>query len=360
MFSVLASSPLYKSFRAWGWPHMVPFNFTILISTRCNSRCKTCNIWKQIRNDLTLDEWEKVLSHVGTAPYWFTISGGEPFLPAHTAELAKLAYRSCKPGVINIPTNSLLVDKVARDVESILKSCPNSQLVINLSLDGIGKKHDEIRGVPGNFEKVMANYKNLKRIQRRYSNLTIGFHTVISKFNVDHIPDLADFCYSLKPDQYISEIAEQRVELDTVGMDITPDSDEYEKAINYIIQKMNRENVTGFGKITRAFRNEYYDFVKKWRSSQSVGIDDYAGWSSCQISSWGEVWPSCIGGINLGNLREHNYDFQEIWFGKRAQAVRKKLKPKEESYPLANAFYSNALCNYQTLARVVWRLAKGQ
>lgn len=360
MLATLASTPLYKSFRTFDWPKMIPLNFTLLISTKCNSRCKTCNIWKQIRNDLTMDEWEKVLTSVGIRPYWFTISGGEPFLPDHTAELAKAIYDINKPGVINIPTNSLLVDKVARDVESILKHCKNTQLVINLSLDGIGEMHDYIRGVPGNFEKVMANYKNMMRLKKYYPQLTVGFHTVISKFNHDHVPALIDFCYKLKPDQYISEIAEQRVELDTVGLDITPELDQYQKTIDYLIEKMLAENVDGFGKITRAFRLQYYDFVKRWRAGEPVGVEDYAGWSSCEISSWGEVWPSCIGGINLGNVRDHEYDFRDIWFGKRAEAVRQKMKPKEESFPLANAFYTNALCNYNVLGKVLLRLIKNE
>ena len=352
MSKILLATPFYQSFRGFGWPKMLPMNVTVLISTRCNSRCKTCNIWKQVRNDLTMDEWRKVLSSIGKAPYWFTISGGEPFLQPHIADLAIAIYKQCEPGVINIPTNSLLVDKIQKDVEKILRYCPNTKLVINLSLDGIGDKHDEIRGIKGNFERVMKNFSNMMKLKKIYPNLTVGFHSVISKFNVAHIPELVDFCYSLKPDQYITEIAEQRVELDTVGMKITPEYKEYAKAIEYVICKMKDEPFSGFSKITRAFRLEYYEFVKKWRRGEETGVVDYAGWSSCEITSWGEVWPSCIGGINLGNLRGAEYDFKKIWFGKTASRVRQKLKYHEESFPLANAFYSNALCNYDSLVRI--------
>ena len=59
-------------------------------------------------NELTLAEWDKTLASLGTAPYWFTISGGEPLMFPGIVELAKLAYKHCKPGIINIPTNGIL------------------------------------------------------------------------------------------------------------------------------------------------------------------------------------------------------------------------------------------------------------
>jgi len=305
-----------------------------------------------------MDEWEKVLKSIGKSPFWFTISGGEPFMQLHLADLAIAVYKHCQPGVINIPTNSLMVDKIKKDVEKILKNCPEIQLVINLSLDGVGKKHDQIRRVPGNFEKVMQNYKNLKKIQKKYSNLTIGIHSVVSRFNVKDMPELVNFAYSLKPNQYITEIAEQRVELDTVGLNITPKANDYSKAVDYLIKKMKAEPLTGFSRITQAFRLEYYQFAKNWLKGKKIKVTDYAGWSSCEIASWGEVWPSCINGINMGNVRDHDYNFKKVWFSKKANQVRVRLRKKPESFPLANAFYSNTLGNHQILLRVLNHLFK--
>ncbi|MBK7919640.1 MAG: radical SAM protein [Chloroflexi bacterium] len=160
MLSVLARIPLFKLYRATGWPKMLPLNITLSPSPKCNSRCLTCNIWMKRENELTLDEWDKVLASLGTAPYWFTISGGEPLMYPGVVELAKLAYKHCQPGIINIPTNGILNSGPER-VRAILESCPNSQLIINLSLDGVGEKHDFIRGVAGNFEKLRSDWSNI-------------------------------------------------------------------------------------------------------------------------------------------------------------------------------------------------------
>lgn len=349
---VLLKTSLYKSFYSFGYPKILPLNFTILISTSCNSRCLSCNIWKQIHNDLTLSEWKQVLGTIGTSPFWFTISGGEPFLQPHLKDLAVAIDNICCPGVINIPTNSLKVDKIAKDVDFIA-SRVQSQLVINLSLDGVGDKHDYLRGVKGNFKKFEQNYQNLQKLKSRHPNLVVGIHSVLSKNNIDHIPELIDYAYSLKPDQYITEIAEERVELDTVGLDITPESKDYNQAINYLLKKMKSDPGTGFVKITQAFRQQYYEFVKDWRAGKKLHITDYSGWASCEITSWGEVWPSCVCGITLGNVRKADLDFQKVWFSDYANQIRQKIKGKNVSFPLANAYYTNALHNYHILFKVL-------
>jgi MoaA/NifB/PqqE/SkfB family radical SAM enzyme len=150
MLGVLARIPLFRAYRRFGRPKMLPLNITLSPSPKCNSRCLTCNIWMKRENELNLEEWDKVLTSLGRAPYWFTISGGEPFMFPGIVDLARLAYKHCRPGIINIPSNSIL--KTFPDkVEQIATSCPDCQWIIILSLDGVGEKLDFLRGVAGKF-----------------------------------------------------------------------------------------------------------------------------------------------------------------------------------------------------------------
>jgi hypothetical protein len=55
---------------------------------------------------------------------------------------------------------------------------------------------------------------------------------------------------------------------------------------------------------------------------------------------------------NLGNLREHHYDFKEIWFGEKIKEVRRSVAAKECHCPLANASYTSMLHDIPTLMRV--------
>lgn len=353
--TLLIKLPSYYLFRWFGYPKLLPFNYTFLISTRCNSRCKTCNIWKEKGKELDLKEWEKIFLSLGKSPFWVTISGGEPFLQKHLVSMVFLLDKICQPAIINIPTNSLLGEKVSLDVEKILQKITQAKLVINLSLDGVGKDHDEVRGIQGNFDKVMANYQNLKKLQQKHPNLIVGFGTVISKFNFKKIKKVADLAFNLEPDQYVSEIAEERVELLTVGKKITPSLKEYSEAINCLVNKMEGYKFSGLGRISRAFRFAYYQFVKSYLQGKKL-LPDFAGFVSCEITSQGIVWPSCIKGEEMGDLKRVGFNFRKAWFSSQAKKVRDKIKKEGTSYPLANAFYSSVLFHPPTLFKVLRRL----
>src|SRR4030088_1703847 len=148
MAGVLVRVPLFKVYRRLGWPAMLPINLTLSPSPRCNSRCLTCNIWMKREDELNLDEWEQIFRSLGRAPFWFTVSGGEPFMYKGIVELCRMLYAHCRPGIINIPTNSLMYNIIPDKVSQICESCPDAQIIINLSLDGVGEQHDRIRNVP--------------------------------------------------------------------------------------------------------------------------------------------------------------------------------------------------------------------
>ncbi len=351
MLGVLARVPLFQAYRRFGWPKLLPLNITLSPSPRCNSRCLTCNIWMKRENELTLDEWDKALASLGRAPYWFTISGGEPFMYGGIVELAQLAYEHCRPGIINIPTNSIL-SSIPDKVERIARSCPESQLIINLSLDGVGEKHDLIRGVPGNFIKFEERLRQLLELRDSLPNLNIGIHSVVSVFSVGHLDELIAYAEQSGADQFITEIAEPRVELDTVGLPITPSPEQYNAAIDRLIAYVESRRYKGVARITEAFRVEYYKLVKRILEEEDQVIDCYAGWASAQIYADGTIWPCCVRADNLGNLRDHNYDFKEIWFGEKIKEVRRSIAAKECYCPLANASYTNMLIDPPTLSRV--------
>jgi MoaA/NifB/PqqE/SkfB family radical SAM enzyme len=357
MAGVLARVPLFKLYRGTGWPRLLPLNITLSPSPKCNSRCLTCNIWMKREKELSIAEWDRVLASLGRAPYWFTISGGEPLMYPHVVELAELAYRHCRPGVINIPTNAIL-PSIPDRVERIARACPESQVIVNLSLDGVGEKHDFIRGVAGNFAKFEERLEQLLGLRERLPNLTVGIHSVVSAFSVDHLDELIAYADRSGADQFITEIAEPRVELDTVGLPITPSPEKYAEAIDRLIAYVQGKRFRGMARITEALRVEYYELVKRILDEQDQVIACYAGWVSAQIYADGTVWPCCVRADDLGNLREHGYDFKRIWFGEKISAVRRSIAAKECHCPLANASYTSMLHDLPTLARVAANLLR--
>lgn len=353
MLSLLPKMFCYFIMKHLGFPRLLPMNYTVSLLYTCNSRCSTCNIWKKSAKNLTVDEYRRIFKKIGHAPYWITFSGGEPFLRQDIVDIAKVIYKTSRPRIINIPTNGLLVKTIVDKTEQIVKACPKAQIIVNLSIDGIEEQHDQIRNVPGNYKKVISTFQKLKALP--YKNLSVGIHTVISKFNVDTFPAIANHLMKMHPDSYITEIAEERVELDTMGADITPSVLSYKSAIDYLIHRIKNDRFAGMSKITMAFRIEYYNLVKKIMRDKRQIISCYSGVASAQISPDGDVWSCCIKAKPLGNLRKTKYDFKRIWYSPAAELERRSIHKKECWCPLANASYTNMLMDLPTLIRVFYR-----
>ncbi|MBV8950628.1 MAG: radical SAM protein, partial [Actinobacteria bacterium] len=323
--------------------------------------CKTCNVWLLPNDDLTLPEWDRVFQSLGDAPYWFTFSGGEPTWREDLPEMVESAYLHCKPGIINIPTNGILDRVIPGRIERVLQAAPKSEVIINLSLDAVGEKHDEIRGVPHNWQRAMSTYAQLKALQTRYSNLTLGIHTVISSYSVGSFAELCEYVQrELKPDSFITEIAEERVELDTVGLGITPTAEMYTVAIDTLLESLRDKKLTGVAAVTQAFRREYYELVKRTLREHRQIIPCMAGVASAQIAPNGDVWTCCIRAESMGNLRDHNYDFGTVWKSAQADELRRSIKAGECYCPLANAAYSNMLLHGPTVMKVAGQVGKSR
>ena len=202
----------------------------------------------------------------------------------------------------------------------------------------------------GNFEKAIKTYHALKHLN--HSNLTIGIHTVISKFNVKDFQTILQNFMDLTPDSFICEIAEKRKELDTIEADITPDFEDYSHAVQLLNECIRVNRFSGISRLAQAFRMHYYDLTIKILKQNKQIIPCYAGFSSAQIAPDGEVWMCCIKAEPIGNLRETNYNFKELWHSDKANKERTAIKNGACYCPLANAAYTNMLLNVKSLARV--------
>lgn len=352
MIELLPKLPLYWAFRHFGWPKVKPFSVVVSVSFRCNSKCRTCDVWRKPNDDMTVEEWDKVFQNLGTAPFYITFTGGEPFLRKDLDELVISAYRHCRPEVITIPTNGMLTERVLAMTERMCRECPQSSIGINLSLDGIGDEHDDIRGVEGNWALSMETWQRLKELQTQHKNLVLTVHTVISRFNAHRFREIQAGLQFLEPDSYITEVAEERVELDTMGWGITPRPDDYDEIADFLSQQARQAPAQGIAKFTQAFRAQYYQLAKRVLHERDQVIPCYAGWASAHIAPNGDLWSCCIRAEPVGNLREHDYDISPIWRSAAMEALRGSIKRKECACPMANANYANMLLHPPTIAKV--------
>ena len=158
----------------------------------------------------------------------------------------------------------------------------------------------------------------------------LGVHTVISKLNVHRIPDIEREARAIfRPDSYIAEVAENRVELKTMDKDITPadrrlPARRRPPAQRHPASTARRHPVA---RLVESLRLEYYELAARILEEKRQVIDCYAGWASAHLAPDGHVWGCCVRAESLGNVRDHGYDFRTVWRGGEADAFRASVRP---------------------------------
>jgi len=162
--------------RRLGWltsPRFLWFGVT----DQCNSRCSTCNIWRMTPCDkpLVAADVDRILR---TAPFekieYIINSGGEPSMRSDLKQILHMEYKTKPKARIQLSTNGILAECVL-DVVGFMVEENGIGLDVGISLDGIGEKHDVVRGVKGNFEAVDWLLHELKEMQKKHDlNITVG------------------------------------------------------------------------------------------------------------------------------------------------------------------------------------------
>lgn len=359
MLKLLPYVVKHKLSYRWGWPRVLPINVTISVTFKCPSRCLTCNVTSRKANELTVDEYRRIFRSLGHDPFWVTISGGEPFLRPDLPEIVDAICTESAPQVINIPTSGTTHKHIFAFLPRMLERTRGSQFTVNFSLDEIGHRHDEIRRTPRNWERTLESIRFAQSLKPHFPHLVVGIHTVISRFNVDRFREIHDELQTLGPDSYITEIAEERAELLTLGTGIAPPPEKYADAVDYLIARAKERPRKGFARVIDAFRLEYYELVKRILAERRQVIPCYAGLTSCHVAADGDLWGCCVRAEPVGNLRDVDYDVGRLWQGEAARRFRRSVKAGECSCPLANASYTNILLSPASLLRVGRNAARG-
>jgi MoaA/NifB/PqqE/SkfB family radical SAM enzyme len=169
----------------------------LFVTGRCNSNCRTCFYSGKVSrgDDLTLEQITRVAR---TAPAFdkLWLSGGEPFLRKDLVEVIEAFYRHNEIKTINLPTNGLLEDRIARVTEQLLERCPKLTVHLNFSFDGMARSHDAVRRVKDGFLKTN---RALERVEMRlgdHRRLHCNAATVITPDGLNELLDLGVYLFA--------------------------------------------------------------------------------------------------------------------------------------------------------------------
>jgi MoaA/NifB/PqqE/SkfB family radical SAM enzyme len=331
----------------------LPESITLFLTHHCNLRCKMCGQWgeagvtktmpgEHVKKELTLDELKKIIDDIAGFRPNITLFGGEPLLHSSCMEI----IRSIKEKGMHclIITNGSLVKNRA---EELINSGLDE---LNVSIDGGRELHDQIRGVPGLFDRVVNGLKHVTELKKRESKETplINVQCTISRYNADHLEQMIDVANEVGANSltfhnliFIDEKhLEQQRAIDHVlgcssknweGFVFEPQIDPdvlYEK-IQKILSGQHRFSVDVYPNFSFQELKEYYqnpDFNSNEYSSRCV-----SPWVVAYIFPDGELRPCLNSDYSFGNVK--NEKFSPLWNNDRAISFRRLLK-KHSTFPV--------------------------
>ena len=136
----------------------LPRFLTFITTFTCNARCIMCDSWKKpSQNDLTLTEIERIFDQLPRMDI-VRLSGGEPFVRKDIDGIADLAAGKLRPSALHITTNGFLTDRIVRFCEKRRK---DAHLHLLVSVDGVGDRHNHIRGRARAWDHATSTLKAL-------------------------------------------------------------------------------------------------------------------------------------------------------------------------------------------------------
>ena len=154
------------------------------LTYNCNLKCKMCPFWKRSSEDSSFERETAILKVIyDSGVCGVAFEGGEPLLRKDLAEI--LAFSRSLPLHTSLITNGTLLESRIDEIASYVNG------VVYVSLDGLEKTHDAIRGVGGCFRKAVQGISVAKE------KVAVTINTTIMAENIDEIESLVGIAKEL-------------------------------------------------------------------------------------------------------------------------------------------------------------------
>lgn len=307
-----------------------PVSIVHFVTHRCNARCSFCFIDfddpNTFRNELTVEEIDRITTSLGPSLQNVNLTGGEPFARKELIDIARCYFRNTQIRSLFITSNGSLPDRIEKFLATLTEEFPDRKIIFSFSIDGFPEDHDRIRKIDGLFENTMKSYHQVRRFG---PNAQANISITVSHDN-----------YATAPNIYDALIEKYGVRSLTVG--VVRDEGvyripmEHKRAIHAtysaltgrLLADMKSGRIEGYDRgslqgrlmnrknalVYSIVRDQYMEphYISPCRAGSLFGI----------INADGVVRPCEILDRPLGNLRDYDYDFMRLWQDKTAQETR--------------------------------------
>ncbi|MBI5093995.1 MAG: hypothetical protein HZB26_16330, partial [Candidatus Hydrogenedentes bacterium] len=268
---------------------------------------------------------------------------------------------------MNIATNGSLPQRIADTVRKLLTDFPSQMLRISFSVDGFGPQHDEIRKIPGLYEKCKESIALLREIQKEHPDLAINVMTVVSHYNQDGIEatiekierDLQPDCHFLMhaygdtPEAFGSDFSVEEY------VRIFKEAKQRKKpAKNHPLAPMTALLDKVQSKIIEETKAQGRQVVPCVAGSRLLVIDDDGEVKPCLELRDSDLQKDGLRGVNMVNIRDHGFSLRRAMRDPHARGVAKFVRDGKchctaECYMIPSILFSRRF-----FSRVAWATVK--
>lgn len=262
-----------------------------------------CNTWKYpTKREREIDKsvYEK-LPFIRT----INVTGGEPFIREDLEDIVSILKKKTRRLVIS--SNGFFTERILRLFDR------HKDIGIRISIEGLPKANDELRGIPNGFDHGIRSLLELQRMGVR----DIGFGITVSDRNAKDMIELyrlakmmgLEFATAAIHNSFYFHKFDNKFEYPDVAIG------EFKKLINEILKS---------NKVKDWFRAYFnYGLINYIKGNPRL-LPCEMGYDSFFLDPFGEILPCNVIEKSIGSLKERS--FEEIWNGKEAESIRQDVR----------------------------------
>jgi MoaA/NifB/PqqE/SkfB family radical SAM enzyme len=248
----------------------------------------------------------------------------------------------------------------------VLESCPDLDLHIDVSLDGVGTDHDELRVLPGLFDKAVVTYTALRELEKHYKNFSVQVETTVSSYNDDKLIENYEWFRENLDVHTVFTLL-------TRGKPKEPaakffDVEKYENYAEIMERDYKNGSLSGYDSFPladfiNAKRIVRHKLIAKVVRTNRYQTPCFAGNLGACLFANGDTYPcELLTDRKLGNVRDVDYDFRRIWFSPEADAARTFIRDSKCFCTYECFLTINILFNPRMLLSVMkeWAILKAR
>lgn len=286
----------------------MPLRTAILALTyRCNSRCRTCDIWKKPhRPEIPPEAYRRLPSGLLD----IDLTGGETLLRDDLVECIRVVNERCPDARLVLQTNGLLTERLRKRLPEILAVTPRPAL--RVSLDGLQATHDAIRDVPGGFDRAVEAL----RIARAAGVADVAAAFTICDSNVGEMFDVYELAGELGVGFTVIVPTDSEEFYGTNKEELRPQD---AAVLHEQMEKIRRAERRSW-RPRRWFKAWFLEGVEEYARGQPRPLTCNAAGDFVYINPYGDVFPCHLLSMTIGNLLEHT--MEEILASEQAVKAR--------------------------------------